>query len=61
MKRTSRRVILMSPAVLAAAQSVSATAKEEEQKTRAAMDAARTALRKVSLKRQTEPAFSFKA
>jgi hypothetical protein len=61
MKKTTRRVILMSPAALGAAQNVSTTATEEQQKARAAMDAARTALRKVTLKRETEPAFSFKA
>ncbi len=61
MKKTTRRVILMSPAALAAGQNVASTATDEAQKTRAAMDAARAALRMVKLKRETEPAFSFKA
>lgn len=59
MKKATRRSILLSPAALAAAQSLPAS--DELQKTRAAVEAARTALRKVKLKRETEPAFSFKA
>ncbi len=62
MRKTSRRVMLLSPAAITAASlAQNEPAPEELQKTRAAMDAARAALRKVKLERETEPAFSFKA
>jgi hypothetical protein len=62
MKKTSRRVVLLSPAALATASlAQSEPVPEELRKMRAAMDAARAALRKVKLERETEPAFSFKA
>jgi hypothetical protein len=62
MKKTSRRVLLLSPAALAApALAQSEAPPEELQNARSAMESARATLRKVKLARETEPAFSFKA